>query len=138
MRFDIIAFVLAIVVPTVAGLVLHIFAIQERQKLRETFLERLRSITARLEACESGLKQTSSAQVAVDLAALAGDVENLAKIVRKNFGRVFAELHHDGLLDRNRESQADVETPDEVRARLRVKHGLPRIGGAAAPAADAE
>jgi len=130
MLIAIIACVLALVVPAFVALALHISWTNTLQKHREIYSERLSSMKSGLDRLETGLKQTSAASVATDLAALQGDVESLAKTVRKNFGRVYAELHKDGVLKRNGEAQQDIETPEEVRARLRAEHGLPKIGGA--------
>lgn len=149
MQYAIIAFVLAIAVPTVVGLGLLIYVQNVRSTLalqlsanfsatRDTLTTSYAQLNAKLDAlrdrmsaCESDVKLTSNAHLSTELAALAGDVDSLAKGVRKNFGRVFAELHQDGTLDRNTRSQGNVETPDEVRERLRREHGLPKVGKAA-------
>lgn len=96
-------------------------------------------LSARVQACELGAKQTSGTHLAAELAGLGAEVDKLARNMRKQFGAVWAELQHDGVLKRNEESQADLaETPEQTRARLRLKHGLPKLGGAANGAADEE
>jgi len=148
MRFDIIAFALALFVPAVGALVLLTWWQNARSTLalaqsasfsamRDTLTTSYERLNARLDAlaerltrAEQSLAQTSGAHLAVELADLAGDVDTLAKSVRKNFGRVFAELHADGALARNEAKQEDLaETPEQVRARLRTEHGLPKIAG---------
>lgn len=142
MLFNIIACVLAVFVPIAVGLALLTYVQSLRWQLERrlsdsysemrgtlaTFSTRLHGIETVAAALESGLKQTSGAHLATEVAALGGDVEKLAASVRKQFGKVFAELHHDGTLRRNAERQSDVETPEEVRARLRLEHGLPKMG----------
>lgn len=128
MFIAIIACVLAIAVPAFVGLALHISWTNTLQRHRETYSERLSAMKAVLERLETGLKQTSATALAADLAALQGDVESLAKTVRKNFGRVWGEL---GVLTADNKQAADdklPETPEEVRARLRLEHGLPTLG----------
>lgn len=133
--FAIIGCVLAILVPLAAGLVLRISLLAESDRREaasiarltacQTALERLISSTvARVEQCESSLRNTSGTHQAAEVAALAADVQALAASCRKNFGKVFAELHRDGALKRNAEAQADIETADDARARLRREHGL--------------
>lgn len=90
--------------------------------------ERLSAAEQRLKACETGLQQTSQAHLSAELEGLAGDVAALASSQRKQFGKVWAELHHDGVLKRNADAQVDIETPEQVRARLRAQHGLPTLG----------
>jgi len=85
--------------------------------------QRLDDFAARITACEAGLKLTSGTHIAGELAALHADVETLARSTRKQLGKVWAELQHDGTIKRN--EQHDVEKPEEVRARLRLQHGLP-------------
>lgn len=87
-------------------------------------------LRTRIEKLENSVHTTSNAHLAVELAALGADLERLAASSRKNFGRVWAELHHDGVLERNVEKQT-VETPEETRARLRLQHGLPKLGAVA-------
>ena len=149
MSFAIIACVLAIVVPAFAGLALLIYVQNVRSTLalqqsasfsamRDTSTTLHAQLNAKLDALrdrtsalESDVKLTSNAHLSTELAALAADVDSLAKGVRKNFGRVFAELHQDGALKRNGEKQIDAaETPEQTRARLRVEHGLPKMGAA--------
>ena len=147
MLFGIIACVLAVIVPVVGALALSIYVQNVRSTMalalsasssatRDTLTTSYAQLNAkidalrdRMSACESDLKLTSNAHLSTELAALAGDVDSLAKGVRKNFGRVFAELHLDGTLKRNTEKQTDIETAEEVRARLRIQHGLPKLGG---------
>lgn len=147
MPYAIIAFALALAVPTVVGLALLIYVQNTRSTLalaqsasfsamRDTSTTlhaqlnaKLDALTDRVSRCENGLQQTSNAHLATEQAALAADVEALAKAMRKNFGRVFAELHADGTEARNRSKQHEVESPEEVRARLRAEHGLPKLAG---------
>lgn len=96
---------------------------------------RLDEFQKRVAACESGLKETSGPRVAAELADLRAAVDSLAATQRKQFGKVWAELHHDGVLKRNTESQGD-ETPEQVRERLRQQHALPRIGAVNGAAGD--
>lgn len=142
MLFNIIACVLAVGVPLAVGIALltYVQSVQSRadQRLFElssvtagrsaSLSSELRALGGRLTACESGLKQTSAAHFEVVVADLAADVEKLAASTRKQFGRVFAELHHDGTLERNAERQTDVETPEQIRARLRATIPAPTLG----------
>lgn len=138
MSFVITACVLAIVVPLVVGIGLLTYVQNLRMTLareqlatlsevRDKSLTSLATLTERVARCESGIAQTSSTHVAAELAALAADVEKLATNQRKQFGKVWAELHHDGVLKRNEAAQQTVETPEETRARLRAEHGLPKM-----------
>lgn len=81
--------------------------LQQCSKLTQDWRDFSVSHETRLSACE----KVSAAHLAAELAALAGDVERLATSSRKQFGKVFAELHHSGTLKRNVESQLDVEQP---------------------------
>lgn len=134
-----IACALALVVPLVVGLVLLIYVqnvhstlarqlSQSSSHMLATSMTSSEAIRDRLTRCENGLRETSGPHLASELAALAGDVEALARTVKKNFGRVYAELHADGVLRRNAEAQDDIETPEQVRERLRREHGLPKLG----------
>jgi hypothetical protein len=145
MRFDIIACVLALAVPLFVALACSIYVDRLRREtqtsvsaLKATLQTCFSRCSMRCDALEKRVDTTTSAHLAGELAALAGDVESLAKTVRKNFGRVWAELHHDGLLERANNKQAEIETPEQVRERLRREHVLPRIGGAAATAASGD
>lgn len=153
MELSIIAFALALAAPLVGVPALIIYVSNLRDALHSELAKRdmqqaasfsamrdtsttlfaqvnakLDALRDRMSACESDVKLTSNAHLSTELAALAADVDSLAKGVRKNFGRVFAELHADDTLKRNAAKQADIETPEETRARLRAEHGLPTMG----------
>lgn len=142
MLFNIIACVLAVGVPLGVGIALLTYAQHMQSKLEArlsdlssssaarlaTCSTRIDGLMARIAGCETSLITTNAAHFAVEVAGLAADVEKLAASTRKQFGRVFAELHHDGTLERNAERQADVETPEQIRARLRATIPAPTLG----------
>lgn len=88
----------------------------------------LKALEARITACESGLKQTSAAHLAVEVADLAGVVERLSLSTRKMFGTVFGKLGAEA-----KQPEPEPETREQVIARLRKDHALPRIGGNSTP-----
>lgn len=123
MLLPIIACALAIVVP-LAGVAASLIYVQSVRLRLEAMLSERLSVTSatlttscaqlseRIASLERGLQATTGTHLAGELAALAGDVEALSKTVRKNFGRVWAELHHDGALRRNNASQSTIPTDD--------------------------
>lgn len=124
----IIAFVLAIAVPIVVGLALLTYGMVISARLTLAVSE----LNARMKACETGLAKTSASGLAAELADLRGDHESLAKSVRKNLGRLYQQRV------REREPDPEPETPEQVRARLRASHGLPKMGAPPNGAASAE
>lgn len=146
MPYDIIAFVLAIAAPTVGGLLLLIWLNRDTQRVEERLRAacsqtsatsvisferanaRIETLIDRVTRLENDVTKTSNAHLSTELATLAADVDALAKGVRKNFGKIYAELHQDGVHERNAKKQTDIETPEEVRERLRKEHSLPKLG----------
>jgi len=146
MVFGIIGCVLALVVPIVVGLALHISCQRTIAELRAqlakcsaelgtsatsylTLNARFDGVLQRLTACETGLTQTSGSHLARVVADLAADVEAIAASNRKNFGRVFAELHQDGALKRNGAKQQRVPVDDiddpELEHMIALQNALP-------------
>lgn len=128
---------LAIAVQLVVALALLTFVLNALSRLevrlsasffstRDTLTTLCEQLRDRVSKLESEMKTASGTHAAVEVAALAADVDKLSSSMRKQFGRVFAELHMDGTLKRNAEAQQDVETSEQVRERLRLAHGLPR------------
>lgn len=135
MLFAITACVLACVVPLVVGAVLHtwwsralISTASTMYDVMSTTRERsetsFRELSVRLSGVESDVKNMSSTHVAGELAVLAADVEKLALSCRKQFGSVWAELHHAGVLKAAEQKQLTDETPEQTRARLRTDIAL--------------
>jgi hypothetical protein len=139
MLLAITACVLAIAVPIVGVLVSLMYVrsvlLQAEAKQSErfsvmqaTWTTSCAQLSERVKSCETGLQMTSGTHLQAELAALAGDVDALSKTVRKNFGRVWAELHHDGMLKRNNHSQREIEEPaldDELAATLALQRANP-------------
>lgn len=68
-----------------------------------------RVLSERCTQLEADVEGLSAAHVAGELAELKADVDHLSRTFRKNIGRVWAEMHHDGALRRNNESQGPLD-----------------------------
>lgn len=70
------------------------------------------------------ISTTAGAQLAIRCGELEAALETLQKSNRREFGRLWKLLP-----DTPKEPAAEPETPEQVRARLRSEHNLPRVGG---------
>ena len=83
----------------------------------------------------SDIARTSNSELCVRVDALEGAVAALSTSLKRQFGRVWAELHHAGVLKESKAKQSDIpaapatdEERASVRRRLRAAHGLPTLG----------
>lgn len=114
MQYDIIGFALASVAVLVAVLALAAILVMGRW-----FYLSSETLKARISACESGIKRTSSAELAATVAGLEGSVAALANSMRKQFGTVFGKL---GQIEQRDVEDDDDEPPRPTRAELRQRY----------------
>lgn len=98
--FAIIAFALAVFALLVVAIALPICVM--------ALTRRLSDLEATIAEIETTTRQSDATHLATELAVLDGDVKALAANLKRQMGRVWAELHHEGLLKRNSNSQSDL------------------------------
>lgn len=137
------ACVLAIAVPLVvaAALITYVQSALTRQaatlsasfsQSAGTWTNSFAQLQERVTTLDRTVRETSNAHLATEVAALAGDLEAHAASCRKQFGKLFADLHHAGVQRSAREQQTDF-VDDELAAMLALQKaggGSPRPNGA--------
>lgn len=114
------AFALALVVVVNAALVWITYTrlMLELDSVRSTTQKDLWNFAGKL----AELQKQAPTTLAAEVGELSEAVAKLRDIQRRFAGRFDAYVHHEGAKPVN-------ETAEEVRARLRAEHGLPKLGG---------
>lgn len=123
------AFALALVVAVsvAAAWITWLRLTQELNSARSTTQQTLRHIVANIDAMKktiSELKRAAPFDLAEKVEGLSASVDRLRDTQRRFQGRFDAKMARDDSAQAN-------ETPEQTRERLRLKHGLPKLGGIA-------
>jgi hypothetical protein len=125
MLFNITVSVLAIVVPLLVAGVSLMFVLNAQSKLDRTLSERCSQTSQEWKSSYAELRQkialfevelakSTNTHLAAEVAATAAELDALAKSCRKQFGRLFAEWHHEGGQKRANSRQRDLVDDDDL------------------------